>query len=123
MLGQLKYKARKAARRTALGGLGVMMSLTGLGFLTASAYLFLLTQTDAITASLIMGGVFVGLGLILLALASGDGDNADDTATSPATRAPQPLPEAEHSPLTPVAVAFLDGLHQGMAVRRGSGPH
>lgn len=120
MLSGLKNKARQAARRTALGGFGLILALTGLGFLSGAAYMFLLTQTDAITAALVMGGVFMGLGFIFIALASAGQDEEDDRSEAVAKAK---LPEAEHSPLTPVAVAFLDGVHQGMAVRRAQRPH
>lgn len=117
----LRYRIHLAVRRYALGGLGGLMALIGLGFLCASGLMLLLTVTDPITACAIMGGAFFGLGLILMFVArkprvpvSEASLAASPTAQASAT-APPPPPA---SPMPPLAAAFVQGLTQGMAARR-----
>ena len=118
MLAQLKDSAARTAQRAALGGLGGICLLAGVGFLTAAFFMFLLTQTDPIAACLIVGGMFSGVGLILVGVS-----RAGKSAPPPAVQTAQASPSA--SSMTPVMLAFLDGLQQGMAARQAakSGKH
>ncbi|MEM8655273.1 MAG: phage holin family protein [Pseudomonadota bacterium] len=115
MLQALKDNIAQTAQRAALGGLGGLLMLAGVGFLTSALFLYLLTQTDPITACLVVGGGFSGLGLILLAISS-----SGRRVKPPAPKVAQP--DLPHSAMTPVVVAFLDGLQQGMAARHASKP-
>lgn len=108
MFAQLRKNLRLTARRFALGSIGTLMDLTGVGFLSASMLMLLLTLTDPITACAIMGGVFLGLGLLLVAEASGPDQRQrnrrpDQTATND---------------MPPLAAAFMQGMAQGMAQSR-----
>ncbi|MEL6466386.1 MAG: phage holin family protein [Pseudomonadota bacterium] len=116
MLQALKDSVAQTAQRAALGGLGGLLMLTGVGFLTAALFLYLLTQTDPITACLMIGGGFAGIGLILLGLSrSSGGTTKKHTPQTAQAELPQ-------SAMTPVVVAFLDGLQQGMAARHAAHP-
>ncbi|MEM8577632.1 MAG: phage holin family protein [Pseudomonadota bacterium] len=93
---------KHAVQRSALGGVGALFTIAGIGFLSASAFLVLQAEYGAQIACLVLGGAFTGLGLIAIAIA----------------RAKAPPPERPQSPLIPLAAAFLDGLNEGMATRR-----
>lgn len=107
MFEHLRYETRQTAQRVALGGFGTLMALTGVGFLSASALMLLLTLTDAITACAIMGGAFVGVGLLIAYTAK------------PSNFAAAPLHEqAQQDAMPPIAAAFMQGLAQGMSARQ-----
>lgn len=115
MLAQIKHNVSQTAQRAALGGLGGMCLLAGVGFLTSALFMFLLTQTDPITACLIVGGGFAGLGLILIGIS-----RSAKHEPAPTVQAAQMSGSA--SAMTPVVLAFLDGLQQGMAARQAAKP-
>ncbi len=88
------------------------MSIVGLGFFSASLLMFLLTVTDAITASAIMGGGYLGLGLIFMVAARGTTSETTQTSS-------QKVPEAPDTrDMPPLAAAFMHGMAQGMAEGR-----
>jgi hypothetical protein len=89
------------------------MVVVGLAFLTAALALYLWTVTDPITACLILGLGYAGLGLILIFAPSG--------RTEGPTPAPPPDKTAQ-AEMPPIAAAFVQGMNQGIAVgaRRGT---
>lgn len=104
MFSQLRHRLRQTAQRFALGGLGAFILLIGFTFLSAAFFLFLTTITDAVTACLLMGLSYAGLGLILMAFAR---------------TTPVPDQHAQKNPdLPPLAAAFMQGVAQGTAVRK-----
>lgn len=106
----LRYRIHKAVQRYALGGLGGLMALIGLGFLCASGFMLLLTVTDPITACAIIGCAFVGVGLILMFAA-----RRPRVPVSEATLAATPGVQAGvsgASVMAPVAAAFAQELHR-----------
>ncbi|ASM74028.1 MULTISPECIES: phage holin family protein [Roseobacteraceae] len=112
----LRYRIHKAVQRYALGGLGGLMALIGLGFLCAAGFMLLLTVTDPITACAIVGCAFLGAGLILMFL-----------ARKPRVPVSKPTLEATlgvqagapgTSVMIPLAVAFAQGIAQGIAAGR-----
>ncbi|WP_187430715.1 hypothetical protein ROLI_000380 [Roseobacter fucihabitans] len=107
MLDRLQHRIRQTAQRFALGGIGAVLALVGLGFLSASVFMLLLTQTDPITACAIMGGGFFGTGLIITWLAGAPNKprSSDDSA-------------AKQEAMPPIAAAFMQGMAQGMAVKQ-----
>ena len=111
MLARLQHAARDAAQRFALGSVGLLMSLAGIGFLSAAALLFLLTQTDPITACAIMGAGFLGLGLILMVIARPSRHKSPKRDSHD-----RPAPHAQEMP--PIAAAFMQGMAEGMAHNR-----
>ena len=115
----LRYRIHKAVQRYALGGLGGLMALVGLGFLCASGFMLLLTVTDPITACAIIGCAFLGLGLILLFAARKPRVPVSEAslAATPGVQAGAPG-AAGANVMAPVAAAFAQGIAQGMAARR-----
>lgn len=69
MLNDVKQAAADAARTAALLSVGLLILLIGLGFLTLSAWIYLSITYDALTASLIIGCCYAGVGLIFIAVA------------------------------------------------------
>lgn len=59
-----------AARRAALGTVGLIMLIVGLGFLTLAGWLALSAATDPLMAALIIGAAYTGVGLLVLLVAS-----------------------------------------------------
>ncbi|MBW4706937.1 hypothetical protein KX928_03955 [Roseobacter sp. YSTF-M11] len=110
MFARLRHQLRETAQRFALGGAGALMGLTGIGFLSASALLFLLTLTDPITACAIMGGAFLGTGMLLMMIARPSGSSGKEHERHMSHRDQQEMP--------PVAAAFMQGMAQGMAAGR-----
>ncbi|MBM2290549.1 hypothetical protein JQX09_01405 [Sulfitobacter pseudonitzschiae] len=112
----LRYRIHKAVQRYALGGLGGLMALIGLGFLCASGFMLLLTVTDPITACAIIGCAFFGIGLILMFAARRPRVPVSEAALA-ATPGVQ-AGVAGTSVMAPVAAAFAQGIAQGMAAGR-----
>lgn len=94
-----------------MGSVGLLMGLTGVGFLSAAALLFLLTQTDPITACATMGGGFLGIGLILMVTA-----RPSRHASPKRDVHARPAPREQEMP--PIAAAFMQGMAEGMAHNR-----
>lgn len=111
MLETLRTSAARAARRSALGLIGILTLTVGLGFLTASLWIFLVTIADSLTAAVTVGSAYVGIGLILLALATAR--NAEPRSH---VRAERPL-TTRMDVLVGIAVAFLEGLGAGLGSR------
>ncbi|MFT6090068.1 hypothetical protein [Sulfitobacter sp.] len=67
IVDKVAQRATETAQTAAIGlGAGICL-LVGSVFLAAAAWIFLLTITTALTACLIMGGVFFGAGLVMFA--------------------------------------------------------
>ncbi|WP_052249560.1 phage holin family protein [Tateyamaria sp. ANG-S1] len=113
MLAQIKHNVAQTAQRAALGGLGGICLLAGVGFLTTALFMYLLTQTDPITTCLIIGGGFSGIGLVFVGLS-----RTGKPSKPPAVATAQAAPSA--SAMTPVMLAFLDGVQKGMAARQAA---
>ncbi|WP_299672643.1 phage holin family protein [uncultured Roseobacter sp.] len=107
MFARLRRSIRHAAQRFALGSVGALMGLVGLGFLSASGLMLLLTLTDPITACAIMGGAYLGVGLLMMVAARGSGSDDPPAVPQNARQEAQELP--------PLAAAFMQGMAQGMA--------
>lgn len=101
-LSHIKLRVKDTVRRTALGGVGALFALVGIGFLTAAGYIALARALGTLDALLIVGGVFVGLGLVVIAIAG----------RRPRHRVP-PTPQP-----TELASAFIQGMSQGARVAR-----
>lgn len=74
MIEELTYRAEAAAARTArtavMGAGAVAALVLGAFFLTLAAWLFLAEVTSVITAALILGAAYMGLGLLFLGMLS-----------------------------------------------------
>ena len=84
LIQQVKERAEWHVKKTLMGVIGAIFVLVGGGFGVAAAWVALEVEMGAISASLIIGAVFFGLGLLILSLSS--------VATRPR---PRPVQEAE----------------------------
>lgn len=98
-------QVRRALRRVAMSGFATLLSLAGLGFLTVSASLFLLTVTDAITTFAILGCAYVGAGLLLFVGAS---RTQEETA-----RAQARSTDSQKDTTESLVAAFMHGMSEG----------
>ncbi|MDF0600841.1 hypothetical protein P1J78_08870 [Psychromarinibacter sp. C21-152] len=111
----LAYAARRAALRSSLGLVGALCLCVGLGFLTVAAWIALTVAADALTAALVIGGAYAGLGLIVLVISR----LARPRPPAPAAPAAAPAAQPALAPaLVGVAAAFLQGVGAGLASRR-----
>ena len=117
MFAHLVHKVQNAAARTARKaalGLGAAICIAvGLGFLTAAAWLFIISVTTALNAALIIGGAYCGLGLVLIGMASADGPKRSTPPHS--TQAGSPQKADDIAPQ--IIEAFLTGLKAGQRSR------
>ncbi len=111
MLETLRTSAARTARRSALGLIGILTLTVGLGFLTAALWIFLVTIADSLTAAVVVGSAYVGIGLILLALAT-----ARNAEPRMHVRPERPM-TTRMDVLVGIAVAFLEGLGAGLGSR------
>jgi|TARA_R100000655_G_scaffold87095_1_gene127238 fatty acid desaturase len=112
VMQHLRGSARRAARTAMLSAGAAILLLIGLLFLTLAAWLYLVTVTTAMTAALILGAAYFGVGFLLLALAGSDG-------SAPRHAPDQGEPAAsEHDGLKNLVMAFLAGITAGQKARR-----
>ncbi|KIN65828.1 hypothetical protein Z945_875 [Sulfitobacter noctilucae] len=118
LIHQAQRKASRTARKAAFGAGGAICIGIGLGFLTAAAWLFLITVTTSLNTALIIGGVYTGLGLILVGIAS-----AGEAHEAPKSKPQQASKPASHEPgamVPELIAAFTSGLAAGQKTRSGS---
>ncbi|EPX79470.1 hypothetical protein thalar_02295 [Litoreibacter arenae DSM 19593] len=79
----------------------------GVAFLTVAAWLFLVSVSDALTAAVVLGAAYLGLGLVLIGFAQ-------------SSKPPVPEPEAEprsgshvNPKQPPLMQAFIYGMEAG----------
>ncbi len=112
MFDNLRSAAADTARRTAVGLAAGFALLIGLLFLTLAAWIALASVADNLTAALIIGAVYVGLGFVLLAFAMTRHVKAK--VYHPALGAPASRNE---NAFAGVAAAFFEGLGAGLTAR------
>ncbi|KIN62938.1 hypothetical protein Z946_1801 [Sulfitobacter noctilucicola] len=111
LINRAKQSASRTARKTALGGAAGLCLAVGTGFFTAAAWLYLITVTTALNATLILGGAYMGIGFILIACMSMVGDKVPQKSTEQDTSL---VPDADFSKLM---AAFMTGLTAGRRSR------
>ncbi len=112
VMQHLRGSVIRAARTAMLSVGAAIMLFIGLLFLTLAAWLFLVTIASALTAALILGALYFGIGFLMLALAS----PRDGAAPSrPAASSPNP---PEHDGAKSLVMAFLAGITAGQKARR-----
>lgn len=113
MFDNIKSKAASTARRTAFGLAAGMAMLVGLFFLTLAAWIVLVNVADSLTAAIVLGAVYMGIGLILLAFAltrRNEPPVYHEALRSTSQRASDPAFKG-------VAAAFFEGLGAGLTAR------
>jgi len=117
MIALIEARIALAARRAAYGTAALAMILVGCGFLTAAAWIALARTTDALTAALVIGAVYVGLGLLILGVTSRRRYRVPARGTTAA--AAETTPRGD---MLPAAVqAFFVGVSAGMSTGRSRG--
>lgn len=108
MLANARAQASHSAKTASIGAFAGLAILVGLAFWTGAAWLFLLTVTTPLNASIILGAVYTGAGLIGFAIVSMRGQKPV------APTAPPKPPEAT---LETLLSAFMTGLNAGARKR------
>lgn len=112
VMQHLRGSVRRAVRTAMLSAGAAIFLLIGLLFLTLAAWLYLITVTTTLTAALILGAAYFGVGFLMLALAGSDGSTARQ-----APQQEEPT-SAEHDGLKNLVMAFLAGITAGQKARR-----
>lgn len=121
MLNRLALTAQETAARTAqtaVLGLGAIVMLAiGMVFLTIAAWIGIAAVSSTLTAALVIGGAYFGLGFVMMAILSMR-QRAIRRARLAAAAA---RPAAPILPvlLSEVIVAFMGGIRAGQKSRRG----
>lgn len=116
MLERVQYVAERKARQVGLGIMGWTLGAVGAGFLTAAAWMTLVTVADALFAATVIGCAYVGAGALVLLRAHVIGNPSyEDTHPAPVER-PQTAAD--------LTGAFMTGFSQGTrAASRNAHPH
>ena len=116
MLGELAHRVEHAANRTArtaLLGFGASVTLiVGILFLTLAAWIYLVQVTSALSAALILGGMFVGVSLIMFSMLSA-------RRRALARRRERDRAALKVTGMQELLLAFLSGMKAGRSRRRG----
>ena len=117
MFDRIVHQAQDAAARTArkaVLGLGAVLCLAaGTAFLTAAAWLYLVSITTPLIAAAIIGGAYCGVGFVLLGVAAASGGSSKTPEPSHSSAA-----HAEGENMGPKIVeAFMTGLQAGRRAR------
>jgi|AntRauMFilla1563_2_1112583.scaffolds.fasta_scaffold45534_2 hypothetical protein len=101
IMASASAQAAHTARSTAIGlGAGILLCI-GIGFWTLAGWMFLLTQTTAVNAAMIIGALYTGAALL------GFGFLASRHAVPPPTAQPAP------PTFDTLVAAFMTGLSAG----------
>ncbi|MCX7566576.1 phage holin family protein [Sulfitobacter sp. F26169L] len=113
MIGNLIANARAQAQHTAgTAAIGLCAGIAlciGLAFWTAACWMFLITVTSILNATIIIAAIYTGAGLIGLAIAS-----MRSRKTPPA---PEPVRQPEPPTMDNLVAAFMSGLTAGARTR------
>ncbi|TDT74298.1 hypothetical protein BDE40_3095 [Litoreibacter halocynthiae] len=107
MFDLIEKKAKAAALSIVLSSVGGLSLAAGMAFLTVAAWIFLTAVATPLTAALVIGGFYTGLGLIMMGLSS-----ARSTKSVPDVRTHAP------SEAPPLMQAFLHGVQAGANAQR-----
>ncbi len=116
LIGQHLQEAARRKAQTAAIGLGAAIAMAvGMGFLTAAAWLYLVSVTTPLSAALILGGMFFGIGLMTLAMLS---DRRRSHARNRAAKAAErSAVSGDDGDLTRLVMVFLAGIKAGQKAR------
>lgn len=112
MLNSLKHSAKRAAQIGMLKIAATLAFIVSIGFVTSAIWMALASTYDALTASLILSGIFFGAGLVLLLVAMSLGPNSHVGHSSDGSNGDTRSGETE-SNLSPLVQAFMFGLNAG----------
>ncbi|SFE11926.1 Putative Holin-X, holin superfamily III [Sulfitobacter brevis] len=113
LIGQHVQDAASRTAQTAVIGLGAAIAMfIGLGFLTLAAWLFLIAVATPITAALILGGLYFGIGLVALSILS-----ARQRARARAKAVAAQQSASAEGALSKIILAFITGITAGQKSR------
>ncbi|MCG7629463.1 hypothetical protein MHM88_16760 [Epibacterium sp. MM17-32] len=120
MLGHIKSKARRGARRVQFSLLSAGCAAVGAGFGSASLYVALLQAGQGhAMAAFVLTCIWFGLSGVFLLLKGMVGDRMSDREDAPAATAPPVAHPNGHAATAPgVADAFLAGMSEGAGFAR-----
>ena len=111
MIGGLQYQARAAARAAGFTFVGIILVLIGSGFLSAALWMVIEVDYGAITATALIGGLYVLLAGLCFLFAN----------IRPRVRVPVApvagVPSPSPSPFAAIAEGFAIGMQAGGAAR------
>lgn len=110
MAGGLGHAARRIALRSAFGVAGALCLIVGIVFLTVAAWMAISLAAGAVTAALIIGGTYTGVGLILFAVAR--------LVRSRPVVPPAPVVAPQTQLISGIVAAFVEGVVAGIAARK-----
>ena len=110
LISAARERVRAKARATALGVMGMIFGLVGLGFLTVALWIVVASYESPLVAHTVIGALYVVLGFCLVALGSQDGHTPD-------RQQPDDMPEADKDPIVRLAEGFAMGMQAGRAMR------
>lgn len=113
---QLAEEAKHTAQTAAIGLGGFLCLIVGTVFLSIAGWLFLMTVTTALNASLILGLFFFGIGLILFVTISMRSRARKRERRRKMVRA-QAAQQNEAGGIGAIINAFLSGLNEGRRAR------
>jgi hypothetical protein len=103
-----RIRAAHTARSTAIGLGAAVFLCVGIGFWTAAGWMFLVTQTTALNAAIIMGALYTGAALVCFGV----------IAARHAKPLPKPQPAVQPAPtFDNLVAAFMTGLSAGSRTR------
>ncbi|WP_460273618.1 phage holin family protein [Celeribacter sp. ULVN23_4] len=109
MLNAIQTHLARGARRALWASVGMVLLLTGLGFLTVALWLVLSALYEGQFAALVIGLGYVGAGLIVLGLG----------VKRPETDSQCPDPQRPATgPFEQVMIAFFEGVQAGKMARK-----
>jgi vacuolar-type H+-ATPase subunit I/STV1 len=113
LLQAFQSNLRRAAQRAAIGAVALIFCMTGVFFLTLAAWIALAAALGTLSAALILGLVFMGVGLLAFALVAMRRTSVPHRSVPPAP--PPPPPPVRQ---TDLINAFLAGLDAAKSMRR-----
>ncbi|WP_238364479.1 hypothetical protein [Mesobacterium pallidum] len=117
MFATVTHAARDAAKRTAFGFVSLLFLVIGIGFFSIAAWVAIVAASDVLTAALVLGAAYVGLGLICAAVAV-KRTRVPLHAVPPAAMTHPTYPAGNAAMVVGIAEALTAGIAAGQSTRQ-----